>query len=59
MPYINLKVIGSLSDEQKQNIVKEFTQTLFTIAGKPPEATDIIIEEISPKNWGKNSKLIG
>ncbi len=59
MPYINLKLIGKLSREQKETIVKEFSETLLKVAGKPKESTYIVIDEVEPGNWAKGDKLYG
>ena len=40
MPYVNLKLIGRLSKEQKAQIVAEFSDTLARVAGIPREAVD-------------------
>ncbi len=58
MPYINLKVAGPLTKEQKQTIVKEFTETLNKVAGKPPESTYVVIDEVSRENWAKGGNLL-
>ena len=58
MPYINVKVAGALSTEQKREIVKGITQVMQDVAGKPPEATYIVIDEVSRENWAKAGKLL-
>ncbi|PKA16621.1 tautomerase family protein [Leptospira haakeii] len=58
MPYINLKVAGPLTKEQKQKITKEFTETLTKVAAKPPESTYIVIDEVSRENWAVGGKLL-
>ncbi len=58
MPYINVKVAGNLTKEQKQEIAREFTSTMEKVAGKPPAATYIVIEEVSRENWAKSGKLL-
>lgn len=57
MPYVNLKLLGKLSKEQKSKIVAEFSETLERVAGKPSEHTYIVIEEVEKENWGKGGKL--
>ncbi len=57
MPYVNLKLIGKLSKEQKAQIVAEFSDTLERIAGKASEHTYIVIEEVARDNWAKGGKL--
>ncbi|MDI6793910.1 MAG: 4-oxalocrotonate tautomerase family protein [bacterium] len=57
MPVVNLKVLGKLSKEQKAQITEQFTKTLQEVAGKPPEYTYVIIEEVERENWGHRGKL--
>jgi len=59
MPYINLKLVGKLSKEQKQKIARDFSDTLFKVAGKPKESTYLVIDEIAGENWAKGEKLFG
>ncbi len=59
MPYINLKVVGSLTKEQKQQIAKEFSDTLLRVAKKPKDATYLVIDEVSGANWAKGETLFG
>ena len=58
MPYINLKVAGKLTKEQKNEIVKEFTDTMERIAQKPKRATYIVIDEVNRENWAKEGQLL-
>ncbi len=57
MPYINLKLVGKLSKEQKEKIAKEFSDTLFRVAKKPKEYTYLIIDEVSGENWAQGDKF--
>jgi 4-oxalocrotonate tautomerase len=59
MPYINLKLVGTLTKKQKEEIAKEFSETLFKVAGKPKDATYLVIDEIQGENWAKGEKLFG
>ncbi len=59
MPYVELKLVGKLTQEQKAKIVEEFSQTLERVANKPRSATYIVIEEMPAANWGANGKLLG
>ena len=59
MPYINLKVAGKLTREQKTAIAKEFAETLEKVAGKPKDATYLVIDEVERENWAKGDKLLG
>lgn len=59
MPYVELKLVGKLTKEQKAKIVEEFTQTLERVAKKPKEYTYVSIEEFDGANWGLAGKLLG
>lgn len=58
MPYINIRVAGELSADQKAEIVKQVTQTMLDVANKPKEATYITIDEVSRSNWAKGGELL-
>ena len=58
MPYINVRVAGSLSREQKEKIVDGITRVMQEVAGKPPEATYITIDEVDRGNWAKAGRLL-
>jgi 4-oxalocrotonate tautomerase len=57
MPVVELKILGKLNHEQKAEIAKQFTQTLQEVAGKPPEYTYVIIQEVERENWGHKGVL--
>lgn len=59
MPYVNLKVVGKLTKEQKKEIAKQFSETLFKVANKPKEATYLVIDEIAGENWAQGEKFFG
>ncbi len=59
MPFINIKVAGKLTKEQKQEIVKEFTDSLSKITGKSNESIYILIEEHDREDWGVGGNLLG
>ena len=50
MPYINLKLVGKLSKDQKEKIAKEFSETLLKVAGKPKESLYLVIDEVNGEN---------
>tara|TARA_B100000925_G_C21968478_1_gene456701 strand:- start:977 stop:1162 length:186 start_codon:yes stop_codon:yes gene_type:complete len=56
MPYVNVKVAGNLSDEQRKDIISEITKTLEKVAGKPPSSTYVQIDEIPRNQWGVGGK---
>jgi len=58
MPYIEVKVAGELTPDQKREIVKEITATMEKVAGKPPESTYVVIQNMGRDNWAKSGKLL-
>lgn len=52
MPYINVQITKGATREQKEAIVREFTNTLVRVLGKDPQHTHIVIQEIDDQNWG-------
>jgi len=59
MPYINIKLIGTLTKAQKEQIAKEFTDTLLKVAKKPKEYTYIVFDEVKGENWAQGEKFFG
>jgi 4-oxalocrotonate tautomerase len=58
MPYVHLQVAGKLTQDQKSQIAKEFSDTLLKVAGKPKKATYLVIEEVSRENWAIGDDLL-
>ncbi len=58
MPYVNIRVAGKLSKEQKSNICKGVTDVIAKEAGKPPEAILIFIDEVDHENIAKAGELL-
>lgn len=58
MPYVNIRIAGSLSREQKQKIAAEITGTLERVAGKPASYTYIAFDELPEENWAIAGKLL-
>lgn len=58
MPYVNVRVAGTLTQEQKQQLVAEITDSLKRIAGKPESATYVVIDEVPRHNWAKSGVLL-
>jgi 4-oxalocrotonate tautomerase len=59
MPYVNIRIAGSLSREQKQMIAEEITDTLERIAHKPKSYTYIAFDELPNESWAIAGKLLG
>ncbi|MBZ4201000.1 MAG: 4-oxalocrotonate tautomerase family protein [Methylotenera sp.] len=58
MPYVNIKLAGAVSQEQKAQIAKEITATLERVAHKPPSYTYITFEEVAYDDWAIGGKLL-
>lgn len=58
MPYVNIRIAGTLSREQKAAIAAEVTDTLARIAQKPASYTYITFDEVQDENWAVAGKLL-
>lgn len=58
MPYVNIRVAGNLSKNQKQKICQGVTDVISKEANKPPEAILIFIDEVDHENISKAGKLL-
>ena len=58
MPYVNIRVAGTLSKEQKAEISEGVTEVISRVANKPPEAVLLFIDEVPHENIAKAGKLL-
>jgi 4-oxalocrotonate tautomerase len=58
MPYVNIRIAGTLSRAQKAEIAAEITSTLERIAHKPASYTYIAFDELPDENWAIAGKLL-
>ena len=58
MPYVNIRIAGTLNREQKAKIAAEITDTLERIAHKPKSYTYITFDELPDENWAIAGKLL-
>ena len=59
MPYINVKLVGKLDKNQKQEIAKEITDVMQRVANKPASYTYIVFEEVETEDWAIGGNLLG
>ncbi len=52
MPYVNVQITKGANRGQKEQLVKEVTDSLVRILGKKPEHIHIVIQEIEESDWG-------
>ena len=57
MPVVEVKLVGTLTDDQKRRIAKRITETLTDVAGKPPTATHVIFDEKPRNMWAHGGEL--
>ena len=58
MPFVNIRISGSASRDQKAGIVADVTASLVARLGKNPQAVQIMIEEVNTQNYGAGGQLI-
>ena len=59
MPFVNVKLAGSVTKEQKKQIAKEITETLTKHAHKPANYTYVVFEEVELEDWAIGGELLG
>jgi len=59
MPYINVKLTGSLNKDQKKEIAKEMTELMERVASKPASYTYVVFEEVKGEDWAIGGNLLG
>jgi 4-oxalocrotonate tautomerase len=57
MPYINVRLLGRATKEQKRAVVADLTQSMVKRLGKSPEHIHIVIDEVRAGNWGYAGRL--
>jgi 4-oxalocrotonate tautomerase len=58
MPYVNIRIAGALTREQREKIAAEITDTLERIAHKPRSYTYIAFDELPDDRWAIGGKLL-
>lgn len=58
MPYVNIRVAGKLSREQKEEICAGVTRVIAKTANKPEDSILIFIDEDAHENIAKGGKLL-
>ncbi len=59
MPYVNVRVAGTITHEQKVKIAEEISDTLERVINKPKSATYITFDEVPRENWAVGGELLG
>jgi 4-oxalocrotonate tautomerase len=58
MPFINVKVAGDLTIEQKRQIADEMSSTMERVCNKPKPSCYIVFDEVSRENWAKGKDIL-
>ena len=58
MPYVSIRVAGTLTRDQKKSIVRGVTEVIAEAAGKPKDSILIFIDEESRENIAKGGVLL-
>lgn len=58
MPFVDIRLAGSATREQKAGIVADVTRSLVERLGKPAAAVQVVISEVSTENYGSGGQLI-
>lgn len=58
MPYVNIRLAGTLSVEQKRRIAEDITATLECVAEKPRRYVVIAFDEMPDENWAFAGQLL-
>jgi len=59
MPIITLENAGTLTTEQKNELMKKLTDVVVEVTGKPAGAVYIRIDEVPRNNFGVGGKPLG
>ena len=58
MPYVNIRVAGTLDKQQKEQICEGVTEVIAKVANKPKESILIFIDEVPHENIAAAGKLL-
>lgn len=58
MPYVNIRVAGKLTKEQKGTICQGVTDVIAKETGKSPETVLIFLDELEYENVAKGGTLL-
>ncbi|WP_022681220.1 tautomerase family protein [Sphingobium bisphenolivorans] len=58
MPFVDIRLAGNATREQKAAIVADVTRSLVERLGKPASAVQVVISEVSTENYGSAGQLI-
>lgn len=57
MPIIRVEMFEGRTADQKQELVKQLTDSFINTCGGNRDAVDVIITDVAKNNWGKAGEL--
>ena len=58
MPFVDIRLAGNATHQQKAAIVADVTRSLVERLGKSPSAVQVVISEVPTENYGAGGILI-
>lgn len=58
MPYVNIRVAGTLGKKQKEEICRGVTEVIAKVANKPADSILIFIDEVPHENISSGGTLL-
>lgn len=58
MPVITIQLLDEITNQQKAQVIKEFTDIMVNVLGKKADSTYVVIQEINPTNWGAGGETV-
>ncbi|WP_239057794.1 4-oxalocrotonate tautomerase family protein [Pseudodesulfovibrio sp. JC047] len=59
MPFVNIRITKEgATAAQKKQLISGVTDLLFTVLGKNPKTTFVIIDEVDTDNWGIGGEAV-
>ena len=58
MPYVNIRLAGSLSREQKEEMCAGVARVIAEVTHKPEDSILIFVDEVDHENIAKGGKLL-
>ncbi|PAF43675.1 tautomerase family protein [Helicobacter sp. 11S02629-2] len=58
MPYVDVKLAGKITIEQRREIAKGISDVINEVAGKPKDSIYITFTEFDRTNWAKGYNIL-
>ncbi len=59
MPMIRVEMFEGRTREQKRALVEALTNAFIETCGGKPESVQVVIQDVSPFDWGGGGELFG